>query len=177
MAAEARSERSGCTATFGPTKPIMIAGFSALRASATFTSPAKVGELVCRTAISYSRASGRTSSRVRLAGEASTSLLPGTRAAGWASQVGYQYERISRLAWYLAPAPPSKPSKDGGLRNSVRSMRTRLLPGLQVKADPPQGGNVGGLPARNPAGKRADGFVTQGKHTGGHPAGRQHARV
>ena len=38
------------------------------------------------------------------------SLLPGTMAAGWASQVGYQYERISRVAWYLAPAPPSKPA-------------------------------------------------------------------
>ena len=30
---------------------------------------------------------------------ASTSRLPGTSAAGWASQVGYQNERISRFAW------------------------------------------------------------------------------
>jgi hypothetical protein len=29
----------------------------------------------------------------------SISLLFGTRAAGWASQVGYQKERISRFAW------------------------------------------------------------------------------
>src|ERR1700691_4384177 len=99
------------------------------------------------------------SSRVRPAGGASTSLLPGTRAAGWASQVGYQYERISRRAWYLAPAPPSKPSKDGGLRNSVRSMRSVLLRGLQVKADPLQGGHVGRFPAGGGGGGRADGLV------------------
>ena len=33
------------------------------------------------------------------AGGASISLLPGTNAAGWASQVGYQKLLISRLAW------------------------------------------------------------------------------
>ena len=54
MAVEACSERSGCTATLGPTKPTMTAGFSALSASATLTSPANVGELVCRTTRSWS---------------------------------------------------------------------------------------------------------------------------
>jgi hypothetical protein len=49
MAAEARSEHPGCTATFGPTKPTMTAGLSALSASAILTSPANVGELVCST--------------------------------------------------------------------------------------------------------------------------------
>src|SRR3984957_18728677 len=152
MAGDARSERSGCTATFGPTKPIVTAGWSALSVSAIRTSPANVGELVCSTTRSCWRASGMMSGRVRPAGGASTSLLPGTRAAGWASQVGYQYERISRRAWYLAPAPPSKPSKDGGLRNSVRSMWFRLLLALQVQADPLKGGDVDGFPAGRVAG-------------------------
>src|ERR1700688_1176489 len=109
------------------------------------------------------------SCRVRPAGGASTSLLPGTSAAGWASQVGYQYERISRRAWYLAPAPPSKPSKDGGVRKSVRIMEIGLLPGLQVQADPPQRGHVGGFPAGYRAGWDQAGSVTQGQHAGGHP--------
>jgi hypothetical protein len=33
------------------------------------------------------------------AGGASISLLPGTSAAGCASHVGYQKDRISRFAW------------------------------------------------------------------------------
>jgi hypothetical protein len=36
---------------------------------------------------------------VRPAGGASTSFEPGTSAAGWASQVGYQNDLISRFAW------------------------------------------------------------------------------
>lgn len=50
---------------------------------------------------------------------ASINLLSGTSAAGWASQVGYQNDRISRRAWYREPAPPSNPSNEGGLRNNV----------------------------------------------------------
>ena len=50
IAGEACSERSGCTATLGPTKPTSSDGFAAFSASATLTSPAKVGELVCSTA-------------------------------------------------------------------------------------------------------------------------------
>ena len=55
------------------------------------------------------------------------SLLPGTSAAGWASQVGNQYEVISRFAWYREPAPPSNPSKEGGLRKSVCLMRSHYV--------------------------------------------------
>ena len=74
------------------------AGFSALSVSATRTSEANEGVLVCMTQRSYCFASGRTSSTVRPSGGASTRREPGTSAAGWASQVGYQNERTSRLA-------------------------------------------------------------------------------
>ena len=40
-----------------------------------------------------------TASSPTRAGGASISLLSGTSAAGWASQVGYQKLRISRRAW------------------------------------------------------------------------------
>src|SRR5579862_4037048 len=53
---------------------------------------------------------------------ASISLDSGTNAAGWASQVGNQNERISRLAWYREPAPPSNPSKEGACKNKVLSI-------------------------------------------------------
>src|ERR1700722_15161937 len=177
MAGEAWSDRSGWTATLAPTKPTSRSGFFAFSASATFTSPVNVGELVCRIIRSCWSARVTMSSRVRPAGGASTSVLPGTRAAGWASQVGYQYERISRFAWYLAPAPPSKPSKDGGFRNSGRNVGPWLLPGAQVEADLPQRGNVGRPPARNLTGKRSDGLVTQCKHAGGHSARAGHAHI
>jgi hypothetical protein len=49
----------------------------------------------------------------------SSSLLSGTSAAGWASHVGYQKLVTSRRAWYREPAPPSKPSKEGGARKSA----------------------------------------------------------
>src|ERR1700731_656722 len=83
MAGDACSERSGCTATLGPTKPIMTAGFSALSASAIRTSPAKVGELVCRTTRSCRRASGMMSCRVRPAG-GRVDLLVACAGVGWA---------------------------------------------------------------------------------------------
>jgi hypothetical protein len=98
-AAQDPSEASGATATAAPTMPIINRGFSALSASATRTSPAKDGVLVCMTQRSYCRASGRISSSVSPSGGASTSREPGTSAAGWASHVGYQKERISRFAW------------------------------------------------------------------------------
>ena len=75
--------------------------------------------LVWKTASSYSLAKGRTSWTERPRAGASTSRLPGTSAAGCASHVGYQNERISRLAWYRDPAPPSNPSYDGGFKNNV----------------------------------------------------------
>ena len=96
---EASREPSGSTATLAPTKPTFSAGFARLSASATCTSPANDGELVCSTARSCWLASGSTSSRRSPAAGASTSLLPGTTAATWASQVGYQNDLISRLAW------------------------------------------------------------------------------
>ena len=81
IASDASRETSGSTATLAPTNPTVSAGFARLSASATWTSPVKDGELVCSTASSYWRASGTTSSRVRPAAGASTSLLPGTIAA------------------------------------------------------------------------------------------------
>ncbi len=95
----ARNDASRATATAAPTMPMSRRGFSALRASATATSPGNDGVLVCSTQRSYCRAKGRTSSRANPSGGASISREPGTSAAGWASQVGYQKERISRLAW------------------------------------------------------------------------------
>src|SRR5215813_6149396 len=88
-------------------------------ASAVFTSARKEGVLVWMKQSSNSLDCCSTASSVTLAAGASMSLLSGTRAAGWASQVGYQNERTSRRAWYRDPAPPSKPSKDGGFRNKV----------------------------------------------------------
>ena len=79
--------------------PMTSAGFSARSASATMTSDWNDGVLVCITQRSYCRASGSTSWSVSPSGGASTRREPGTSAAGWASQVGYQKERISRLAW------------------------------------------------------------------------------
>src|ERR1700733_6997903 len=38
---------------------------------------------------------------------------------GYASQTGYQYDSISRVAGQREPAPPSKFSKEGGFKNSV----------------------------------------------------------
>ncbi len=57
------------------------------------------GALVCMITSSYWRASGTTSATVRPSAGASSKRLSGTSAAGWASQVGNQNERISRLAW------------------------------------------------------------------------------
>ena len=41
----------------------------------------------------------RVSSTVKPSAGASSTRLPGTSAAGCASQVGYQNERIPRFAW------------------------------------------------------------------------------
>ena len=64
-----------------------------------FTSDEKEGTEVCTMHRSKSLACAVTCSSVMSAGGASISLEPGTSAAGWASQVGNQNERISRLAW------------------------------------------------------------------------------
>ena len=70
--------------------PIFRLGLASFSASATFTSEAKDGVEVWMTHSSCSFASATTVSRPIRAGGASISLLPGTRAAGWASQVGNQ---------------------------------------------------------------------------------------
>ena len=64
-----------------------------------FTSEAKDGTEVCTMTRSKSLACATTSARLVLCGGASISLEFSTSAAGWASQVGYQNEAISRLAW------------------------------------------------------------------------------
>ena len=99
MASEAASEGPGETATCAPTMPMRSFGLAALKASTTFTSEGKEGVEVWSTRSSTSAASGSTSSSESPRAGASMSRLPGTKAAGWASQVGYQKERISRLAW------------------------------------------------------------------------------
>ena len=94
-----RSDPSASTATLAPIMPIFRSGFSAFMASATFTSDLKEGTEVWSTRRSFCRASGRTSASEVLCGGASISRLVSTKAAGWASQVGYQKDLISRLAW------------------------------------------------------------------------------
>src|SRR5277367_4332720 len=54
-----------------------------------------------------------------LCGEASSKRLPGIIPAGYASQTGYQYDSISRVAGQREPAPPSNFSKLGGFKNNV----------------------------------------------------------
>ena len=64
-----------------------------------FTSESNEGTEVWTMHSSKSFAWATTCSSVMSAGGASISLELGTSAAGWASQVGNQKERISRLAW------------------------------------------------------------------------------
>src|SRR5271170_5028044 len=54
-----------------------------------------------------------------LCGEASSKRLPGIIPAGYASQTGYQYDSISRVAGQRELAPPSKFSKLGGFNSNV----------------------------------------------------------
>ncbi len=78
--------------------PTSSRGFSSFSSSATRASVGKEGELVCSTTRSYWRASGSTSAIDSPSAGASSRRLPGTSAAGCASHVGYQNERISRFA-------------------------------------------------------------------------------
>src|SRR5258707_9229644 len=50
---------------------------------------------------------------------ASSRREPSSIPAGYASQTGYQYDSISRVAGQREPAPPSKFSNEGGFKNSV----------------------------------------------------------
>ena len=99
MAADAASVASGSTATLAPIMPIFKPGLSALSASAVLTSEAKEGVDVCSTTSSCFAASAAMSWNFSSCGGASISFEPSTKAAGWASQVGYQNDWISRRAW------------------------------------------------------------------------------
>src|SRR5208337_97002 len=52
-------------------------------------------------------------------GGASSKRAPSSIPVGYASQTGYQYDSISRVAGQREPAPPSKFSNEGGFKNSV----------------------------------------------------------
>src|SRR5260370_41087994 len=61
----------------------------------------------------------RASSKDRPSACTSRTRLSSISAAGWASHVGYQNDRISRFVWKREPAPPSKPSNEGACKNNV----------------------------------------------------------
>ncbi len=82
-----------------PIRPAISFGFLAFSASIVFTSDLNDGTEVCSTTRSKSLAWATISGSLMSCGGASISLEFGTRAAGWASQVGYQNDLISRLAW------------------------------------------------------------------------------
>src|SRR5262249_25554834 len=90
---------SASTATLAPIRPALSLGLAAFSASTHFTSLLKEGTEGWTTTRAKSLAWGTASFRPIPAGGASISLEPGTSAAGWASQVGNQNERISRFAW------------------------------------------------------------------------------
>src|SRR5262249_24410142 len=146
IAFDARSDGSGKTATCGPTKPMASFGFASFIASAVFTSARKDGVLVWMKHSSKSFDLEITVSNGTSAAGASMSVLSGTSAAGWASHVGYQDERTSRRAWYRDPAPPSNPSKDGGLRNNVFFIADRppgsRLAGRRGEGHPSDAGTI-----------------------------------
>ncbi|MGF6368721.1 hypothetical protein OKW40_001471 [Paraburkholderia sp. RAU6.4a] len=98
MASVAVSELCGSTATFAPTMPISSDGLRFLRSWANNASVGKDGVLVWITTSSYCEAMSRAASTDRPSAVASSTRLSGTSAAGWASHVGYQNERTSRLA-------------------------------------------------------------------------------
>src|SRR5208337_4635936 len=52
-------------------------------------------------------------------GGASRRRAPSSIPVGYASQTGYQYDSISRVAGQRELAPPSKFSNEGGFKNSV----------------------------------------------------------
>src|SRR5580698_8823434 len=116
MACEAFKVSAGKTIVCAPMKPIFVSGFCCLMASATLQSFLSEGVEVLMMTWSKSLAMARHWGKSTLCGGQSRRREPGVSAAGCASQVGYQKEVTSRRAWYRAPAPPSKPSNDGGER-------------------------------------------------------------
>ena len=89
---------SDSTATLAPIMPILTPGLMSLIQAATFASDLNDGVEVCITIRSRSLMSPTMSSNFSWCGGASISLEPSTSAAGWASQVGYQNDLISRRA-------------------------------------------------------------------------------
>ena len=69
----------------------------------------------------------RTSWRSRSSAGASMSLELGIRAAGWASQVGYQKDRISRRRLVAGSRSPVEPCERGGVQEQG-SHRGHLAP-------------------------------------------------
>src|SRR5215469_2364599 len=111
--------RSGSVVTGGPTNAILMVGFTFLIACAIAWSPAQPTVDVNSTRNSYPLAMSIVSSAETWCGGASRRREPSSIPAGYASQTGYQYDSISRVAGQRELAPPSKFSKEGGFRNSV----------------------------------------------------------
>jgi hypothetical protein len=97
MALQAFRLFSSSIITLAPTKAIWMFGLRALISSAVRMSWPKLGVEVCRMTRSRSSNSCAISSQERSWAGASISLDPGTMAAGWASQVGYQKLLTSRF--------------------------------------------------------------------------------
>src|SRR5689334_14405243 len=82
-------------------------------------SPGNPGVDVNSTRKSYCLPSSMVSSAETWCGGASSRREPSSMPAGYASQTGYQYDSISRVAGQRELAPPSKFSNEGGFRNRV----------------------------------------------------------
>src|SRR5215467_15158610 len=119
MAGQSFRERSGSVVTCGPTKAIFSLGLASFIFVAKRISPGKPGVLVNNTTNSYCLVSSMVSSAETWWGGASSSFEPSSIPAGYASQTGYQYDSISRVAGQRELAPPSKFSNEGGFKNSV----------------------------------------------------------
>ena len=196
-------ERSGSTATLGPTKPTSRSGFSVLSASATLTSPAKVGELVCTTTRSWRRARGVTSlegeagrrgideltaghdggglgqpGRIPVRADLPRRLVP-SPGPSVETRVGRRIEE--ERAQHVDPAPSRHlQRRSSGTQGRVAEVRTPSQDARpQVQADPLQGGHEGGFPAWRRASRQrpAAAFVTQGQYAGSNSAGRGYAHV
>src|SRR5271170_1334552 len=140
ITAHSFSARSGEVVTGGPTKAMRIEGFARLIASASFWSPVQPGVLVNSTRNSYPLAISIVSAAETWWGGASSSLEPSSIPAGYASQTGYQYDSISRVAGQRELAPPSKFSNEGGFRNSV--LRGIYLISVYHPGDPGKGSRL-----------------------------------
>src|SRR5947209_2207452 len=119
MALHSFNDRSGSMVTCGPTNAIFSLGFASFILVTSLMSPGKPGVEVNSTRNSYCLPSSIVSSADTWCGGASSSREPSSMPAGYASQTGYQYDSISRVAGQRELAPPSKFSNEGGLRRRV----------------------------------------------------------